>query len=471
MSVSPASQLIKKFPFSPTLGQAELFVLLEQFILDKEILLPVFLMKGYAGTGKTTIVSTLVDVVRKFGYKAVLLAPTGRAAKVMSNYSKKKSTTIHKKIYWQKSDPYSGAMIFERQKNFHVQTIFIVDEASMIGDDADFMGAQGLLADLLDYVFESHTNKLVLVGDSAQLPPVGKNLSPALDGEYLKRTFQISVMEKELTEVTRQQQISGILVNATALRNTLLSNSLQIRMQTKGFKDIFRMTGEKLEDGLRYAYDKYGKENTIIICRSNKNATQYNQYIRRQIQFCESEIDVGDLLMIVRNNYVTLDEESPAGFLANGDFVEINKVLSFEEMHGFRYANLQLRLLDYPEQPLFEAKIILDTLHSASPSLSSEENRKLYDSVLIDYMDIPKKKDRMEAVRKDPYLNALQVKFAYALTCHKSQGGQWNAVFVDQGYLTQENINNEFLRWLYTAITRATDELFLMNFNPQFFAE
>jgi exodeoxyribonuclease-5 len=229
------------------------------------------------------------------------------------------------------------------------------------------------------------------------------------------------------------------------------------------------MTNEKLEDGLRYAYNKYGTENTIIICRSNKAATQYNHYIRRTIHFTENEIDVGDILMVVRNNYAALDEGAPAGFLANGDFVEIMRVRNTEDMYGFRFANLQLRLIDYPEQPEFEAKIMLDTLHSYSPALSQEDNKKLYDNVLTDYSYIRSKKERNEVIKKDPYLNALQVKFAYALTCHKSQGGQWNAVFVDQGFLTQEGINADFLRWLYTAMTRASNELFLMNFDPQFF--
>jgi exodeoxyribonuclease-5 len=339
----------------------------------------------------------------------------------------------------------------------------------MISDEADFIGGNGLLADLIDYVFEDESNKLMLIGDAAQLPPVGRDQSPALDSEYLKVNFDVNVLEKELEEVMRQDEQSGILINATALRNVLLQNSTQIKLHTKYFPDIYQMTGEKLEDGLRYAYDKYGTENTIIICRSNKAATMYNQFIRRTIHFSENEIDVGDFLMIVRNNYLTLDEDSPAGFLANGDFVEIMKVRSIEDMYGFRFANLQLRLTDYPEQAEFDAKIMLNTLHSYAPGLSQEDNRKLYDNVLADYMYIRSKKERNDVVKKDPYLNALQVKFAYALTCHKSQGGQWNAVFVDQGYLTQEAINTDFLRWLYTAMTRASNELFLMNFDPQFF--
>jgi ATP-dependent exoDNAse (exonuclease V) alpha subunit len=465
----PGESLLLQFPFDPTPGQAELFEKLEFFLQDKSRLRPVFLLRGYAGTGKTTVISTLVNSLRQFNYKYVLLAPTGRAAKVMSNYSQKRAYTIHKKIYFQKSDPYTGNLVFERQKNYHQNTIFIVDEASMIADEADFVGSKGLLTDLVEYVFENEDNKILLVGDAAQLPPVGFADSPALDADYLRRTFDVSVAEKELTQVTRQQAGSGILFNATQLRNLLSQAKLNISFTTKGFQDVYKMTGEKLEDGLRYAYQKYGRESAIILCRSNKSAVQYNEFIRRQIHFTENEIDVGDLLMIVRNNYTTLDAEAPAGFLANGDFVEIIKIIRFQEMHGLRFADVRLRLTDYEEQPPFDAKIMLDTLHSPTPSMGQEENRKLYEKVINDYVYIKGKKDRQEAVRNDPYLGALQVKFAYALTCHKSQGGQWNAVFVDQGYVTEENLNTDFLRWLYTACTRATDELFLMNFNERFF--
>ena len=467
--MSPAQLLTKAFPFEPTSGQAALFEQLEVFLLDKERYRPVFLLRGYAGTGKTTVISTLVNNLRHFNFKSVLLAPTGRAAKVMSNYSKRKAYTIHKKIYFQKSDPYSGSLVFERQKNYHQDTLFIVDEASMIADEADFVGNKGLLKDLIEFVFEHPSNRLMLVGDAAQLPPVGHPDSPALDAEYLKRNFEVSVLEIELTEVTRQQAQSGILHNATRLREQIGKESLKIQFNTKSFKDIFRMTGEKLEDGLRYAYEKYGREGTIVLCRSNKAAVSYNDFIRLKINFTESEIDAGDYLMVVRNNYTTLEEDAPAGFLANGDFVEILKIIRYEEIHGFRFADVRLRLVDYEEQGPFEAKIFLDTLHTADTSLNKEQSKKLYDTVSQEYYYIPGKKERAEAVRNDRYLNALQVKFAYALTCHKSQGGQWNAVFVDQGYLTDEKLNTEFLRWLYTACTRATDELFLMNFNERFF--
>jgi ATP-dependent exoDNAse (exonuclease V) alpha subunit len=469
--VLPSQLLAKQFPFRPTEGQLRFFKQTDDFLVEKKGLeryRDCFLLKGYAGTGKTTIISTLIKVLKNYGHKSVLLAPTGRAAKVMSGYADKIALTIHKKIYKQTSDSHSGSLSFQRQKNYHDNTLFIVDEASMITDEAEF-GNRSLLSDLIDYVFENPGNKLMLVGDVAQLPPVGQEISPALDRDYLEKRYDMSVFLEELREVMRQDEQSGILYNATELRSLLTEKEPAIKITTKSFRDVFKMTGERLEEGLRYAYDKFGEENTIILTRSNKSAVQYNEYIRRMINFSEEELDAGDRLMVVRNNYNVLDEDSPAGFIANGDFVELLKIRRTQEMHGFRFADVILRLTDYEKQPEFDAKIILDTLHSASPSLSNEDNRKLYDAVQEDYADIKSKKERVEAMRKDPFLNALQVKFAYALTTHKSQGGQWSAVFIDQGYLPEEQVNTEFIRWLYTAITRATDEVFLMNFHPHFF--
>lgn len=467
----PSEQLRKKFPFKPTNGQLRFFDQLDDFLIEEKGLeryQDCFLLTGYAGTGKTTIISTVIKVIAEYGYKSVLLAPTGRAAKVMSSYSQKIALTIHKKIYKQTSDAFSGNMSFSRQKNYHTNTLFIIDEASMITDDADF-GNRSLLDDLIAFVFENTGNKLLLVGDIAQLPPVGKDLSPALDKVYLEQNYDLSVFAEELTEVMRQDERSGILFNATQLRTQLKSETPQVEINTKSFKDLFRMTGEKLEEGMHYAFNKFGAENVIILTRSNKAAVQYNEYIRRIIHFAEDELDAGDRLMIVRNNYTVLEEDSPAGFLANGDFIELLKIRRTEEMHGFRFADVSIRLTDYDKQPPFDAKILLDTLHTTTPSMPAEDNKKLYDRVVADYADIASKKERMEAIRKDPYLNALQVKFAYALTCHKSQGGQWSAVFIDQGYLPNDQVNTEFIRWLYTAITRATDEVFLMNFHPDFF--
>ena len=465
----PSEALTKKFPFQPTRGQLRLFGLLDDFIQETKKEKSTLLIKGYAGTGKTSVVTSLVQVLKYYNYKSLLMAPTGRAAKVMAQYARRKAFTIHKIIYKLRQDN-SEALTFKRQKNYHRNTIFIVDEVSMVTDQSEF-GANSLLADLLQFVFEQPTNKLILIGDNAQLPPVGQKESPALQLGNLLANFALSIESVEFTEVMRQEQHSGILINATNLREKIRTNSLQIQFKTRGFKDIFRMGNQKMEDGLRYAYDKFGIENTTIICRSNKNAVAYNQFIRRTIHFYENELEVGDYLMIVRNNYSILPEDSLAGFLANGDFVEVMKVGLVEEMYGFRFANLDLRLIDYPSEPVFKAKVILDTLYSRNTSLDEQENRKLYNGVMEDYLDLASKKERLKALRNDPYLNAIQVKFAYALTCHKSQGGQWKAVFLDQGYLQQDMINKEYLRWLYTAVTRATQELYLINFNKEFFED
>lgn len=461
--------LLKKFKHKPTPSQAKLFELMDDFLEQEEdIIRSGFVLKGYAGTGKTTFVSALVKVLPQFGWKSVLLAPTGRAAKVMATYSNKKALTIHKKIYKQTEDSYSGNFIFERQKNYHEDTIFIIDEASMISDEKEF-GKKSLLNDLLDFVFENPGNKLLLIGDEAQLPPVKMSVSPALDIPHLTGYYHTEITEHRLTEVTRQEKGNGILVNATALRNLLGTENPQIKFVTQGFTDFYRMTGERIEDGLRYAYDKYGRENTIVITRSNKNAVQYNQYIRNQIDDAQDELTNGDLLMVVRNNYTVLDETSEAGFIANGEFVEVLRKGREEEIHGFRFANVTLQLVDYPDEPEFETMIMLDTLHSTSPSLTREENKALYENVMKDYFFINSKKERADLIRKDKYLNALQVKYAYALTCHKSQGGQWDAVFVDQGYLPDNQVDEDFIRWLYTGITRGAKAVFLVNFNQAFF--
>jgi exodeoxyribonuclease-5 len=327
------------------------------------------------------------------------------------------------------------------------------------------------LGDLISFVFNGTDNRLILVGDTAQLPPVGSEFSPALDSGYLLRNFKLEADQIELTEVMRQKLESGILYNATNLRNQLLQETPQIKINTSLFRDIFKMTGEKLEDGLRYAYDKFGTENTTIVTRSNKSAVQYNQYIRRLIHSFDEEINTGDLLMIVKNNYIYMAESEKVNFLANGDMAEVMKIRSFEELYGFQFATLELRLLDYPDEPYFEAKVILNTLQSPSPSLTREEYRGLYNLVSEDYADVASKTERRELLRKDPYLNALQIKFAYALTCHKAQGGQWKAVFVDQGYLKEDQVDRDFTRWLYTAMTRATDELYLVNFSTSFFVK
>ncbi len=461
----PSEILSAKFAHRPTAGQARLFDLFDYFLTDDKQEKKTLLIKGFAGTGKTSVVAALVQALPFFKLKSLMMAPTGRAAKVMTSYAARTGFTIHKVIYKQVADPSSGAMQFEKAKNYYKQTVFIVDEASMLSDDF----GQNLLQDLIDFVFQHPSNRLIMIGDVAQLPPVGSPNSPALDGDYLRRHYRLHVAETLLTEVMRQDALSGILYNATKLREELSKEVFQVQFQTKGFTDFFKMTGERLEDGLRYAYQKFGVEDTTIICRSNKQAVQFNEYIRRAIHYYESEIEVGDMLMIVRNNYFYMEDSERVGFLANGDFVEVMKIRNFEELYGFRFAKLELRLLDYPDEPHFEAKVILDCLHAATPALTQEQNRSLYHQVQEDYLDVADKKERIRLIKKDPYLNALQVKFAYALTCHKSQGGQWKAVFVEQGYLKDEMVDKEYLRWLYTAVTRASEELYLVNFNASFF--
>ncbi|MEM8565900.1 MAG: AAA family ATPase [Bacteroidota bacterium] len=462
----PSDILVNKLAFEPTNGQKSAFKAVD-WLLNDGSLPKALLIKGYAGTGKTTLTSVLVSVLPSFNFKFVLLAPTGRAAKVLSAYSGRMAFTIHKRIYKQVNTK-GGGLFFKPQKNYSQNTVFIVDEASMINDDAGF-GQNGLLKDLMDYVFLESSNRLLLIGDNAQLPPVGQNISPALDLNKLQNDFGIEAHEVSLTEVKRQSIESGILSNATALRDNLNRSKITIEFNTSNFKDIFRMTGNRMEEGIRYAYDNYGVSDTVIITRSNKAANQYNQYIRHQIHFYESELEAGELLMVVKNNYLFTPDEKSGSFLANGDFVEVLKVSNLEEIHGLRFATLQLKMSDYPHLDSFDAKVILDTLHSEGPALSNEVQEALYESVRSDYSDLSNAKELKEALKKDPYLNALQIKFAYAITCHKSQGGQWPVVFLDQGYLPDDKIDRDYIRWLYTAVTRATEQLFLVNFEAKFF--
>jgi len=464
---NPSSILQQKFPYTPTEGQQKLFLVFDSFI-DKKKDNRLMILQGYAGTGKTSVMSALVKTLPLFNYKYLLLAPTGRAAKVLSSYTERSAFTIHKIIYKQVADPKSGQLKFKRVKNYNKETVFVVDEASMLSEGNSF-GENGLLKDLLAFVFEHDSNKLLLIGDTAQLPPVGQTFSPGLNKQHVEDATGKKVLFVELNEVMRQNESSGILLNATNLRRVLGEDELNIRLRTNGLGDIFQMSAERLADGLNYAYAKFGMHETIVICRSNRDAVQYNRHIRDQLLIRSEEIEAGDMLMIVRNNYFYVPDDAPSGFLANGDFVEITKVVSFEELYGLRFATLMLQLINDQASEPFEAKVILDTLHTNSPALSQEQNKELYGAVLEDYTDITDKKELNEALRIDPYLNALQIKFAYAITCHKSQGGQWQAVFVDQGYLTEELINTEFVRWLYTAITRATKELFLINFHKDFF--
>lgn len=463
----PSHLLKQRFAFEPTAGQLKLFDLMDEF-LNPNHPSEILVLKGYAGTGKTSLIPALVEVLPLFNFKYLLMAPTGRAAKVMSGYTKRSAFTIHKIIFKQIADPGSGLLKFSRLKNYNKHTVFVIDEASMLSEDDNY-GQDGVLSQLMNFVFEHPTNRLILIGDTAQLPPVGQEKSPALDRQFIEHKFKRSALEVELTEVMRQQQNSGILINATNLRAQLKANAVNIQLETKQFKDVYRMTGEKLEDGLRYSYDKYGPENTMVVCRSNKSALMFNNHIRMGLLYRQEEVEAGDHLMVVRNNYHYVPEDSPSGFLANGDYLWVKKLVNTEEVYGLRFATLEFQLVDLPDAEPFEAKVILDTLHTHAPALTPEQNRGLYAAILEDYKDVTSKKLLNEKLREDPYLNALQIKYAYAVTCHKSQGGQWKSVFVDQGYITKEQINKEYIRWLYTAITRASNELYLVNFNQMLF--
>ncbi|MGB3585913.1 MAG: ATP-binding domain-containing protein, partial [Tunicatimonas sp.] len=394
--------------------------------------------------------------------------PTGRAAKVLAKYSKRKAYTIHRQIYKQVQNPYSGNIEFKRRKNYQKKAVFMVDEASMISHESEG-GDRTMLLDLLEYVFEHPDNKLIVIGDRAQLPPVGHTLSVALNSEILHHAYGLTVAAFELTQVVRQQKRKGILHNATILRNTLNSEDPLQQLNTTGYSDIYRMQSSKIKQGLSYAYLKYGLQQTLLICASNQEATRYNQQIRQEILHRQQELEIGDLLMVVRNNYRALPKSSKVGFLANGELVEVIEVQEDEYQFGFHFVTLKLKLVDHPRQPPFESKVLTKTLYSSSPTLTSEDNKQLYDAVAEQYVDIPQKSKQLKAIRKDPYLNALQVKYAYALTCHKAQGGQWPVIFVDPGYLKQRHRTSETLRWLYTACTRATQELYLIDFPQDYF--
>ena len=467
------SEIIRNLGKSPTLGQEALSLKLADFIAESQ-LDAIFLLKGYAGTGKTTFLSSLVKTLTIFKFNAVLLAPTGRAAKVLSTYAGKNAYTIHKNIYRQQSSS-DGSGRFVLNKNLCKDTFFIVDEASMISNstgETSIFGSGRLLEDLIEYVYSGSNCRLLLVGDTAQLPPVGLDVSPALSKVELD-SYDRDVYEYELTEVVRQDLNSGILFNATFIRNLITDGSYQsgyFHLESKLYDDVRRISGAELIEEISTCYNRFGLIETIVVTRSNKRANKFNEGIRSAILYKEADISVGDLIMVVKNNYFWLEENEKIDFIANGDIAEIISIYKHEELYGFRFANVSLRLLDYPDIE-FDCKIILDTLAIESASLNGEQNRKLFDAVSEDYVDIKNKKNRWEKIKANPYFNALQVKFAYAVTCHKAQGGQWSAVFVDQGYLTEEMLNVEFLRWLYTAFTRPTERLYLVNFNKEFFLE
>jgi exodeoxyribonuclease-5 len=459
--------------FQLTQSQQEAVSLLSDFILSKETD-DVFIIRGYAGTGKTTLINQLTVALDHLKLKSVLLAPTGRAAKVLMSYTGKSAFTIHKKIYRQKSSS-DGFGTFVLDKNLHKYTWFIVDESSMISNEqaeSILFGSGRLLNDLLEFVYTGEGCRLLLAGDTAQLPPVGLDISPAMDRKELE-SAGFGVMECELTDVVRQKSESGILSNATMMRQLLLQSDRKdgfFRISVGGFADVQRISGSDLIGCISESYDHCGVFDTSVLTRSNKRANLYNKGIRNSVLWRDSEIARGDLLMIVKNNYFWQQEELNLDFIANGDIAEITHIFRYEELYGFHFADVSLRFPDYGESEM-ECKILLDSLFVDTASMSREEMIRLFQSVSEDYADIKNKRDRWSKIRENPYFNALQVKFAYAVTCHKAQGGQWNTVFVDTGYLTEEMITREFIRWLYTAFTRAREKLYLVNFDKRFFEE
>ena len=457
-------QIKGNFLYKPTLEQEKAVKSLADFLFSRQQD-SVFLLKGYAGTGKTSLIGAVVKTLDQLQQKCVLLAPTGRAAKVFSHSAGHSAFTIHKKIYRQRS--YSNDMDnFSLDDNLHQQTLFIVDEASMIANDGLSGAAFGtgrLLDDLIQYVYAGTGCRLMLIGDTAQLPPVGEEQSPALSPDILKG-YGLEVYETQLTEVVRQTHDSGILWNATELRRYISEEEFFALppIRVEGFPDIRIVPGNELIEAINDSYDYAGMDETIVVCRSNKRANVYNRGIRNTILYREDELNSGDLLMVAKNNYFWTEQCKEIDFIANGDIAVVRRVRRVREAYGFRFADVVLAFPDYDGVEL-EVKLLLDTLHTDTPALPKELNDKLFYTVLEDYADISMKRERMKKMKADPHYNALQVKYAYAVTCHKAQGGQWKRVFLDQGYMTEDMLTPDYFRWLYTAFTRATETLYLVN--------
>ena len=462
------NNLTKNLGNTPTDDQSEALKKIASYIIENNNDI-IFLLTGYAGTGKTSLISSIVKTLDLLRMKSVLLAPTGRAAKVLASFAGKQAFTIHKKIYRQKSMK-EGIGSFSLDRNLSKDTFFIVDEASMISNSSNetsVFGSGRLLEDLIEYVYSGTDCKLILVGDTAQLPPVGSILSPALDPDALKE-FGFGLVTSELKQVVRQSETSGILMNATQIRLQVSDHNLdKPKLDCTNFKDIIRLSGEDLIEEISTAYGTCGLEGTIIVVNSNKQANRYNQGIRNRIFFREEEIAGGDIVMVVKNNYSLADEEDPTRFIANGDIAEVKKIRKYEERYGFRFSEMELWFPDYNQ--LIESKVMLDVLSLDTPALPADRSSELFHNVLGDYVHLTTRRKQYNAVREDPYFNALQIKFAYAVTCHKAQGGQWERVFIDQGMFNRNEITIDYLRWFYTALTRATERVYLVNFADDFF--
>lgn len=460
-------KMAQRLGSTPTPCQERLFETLSSFVTG-ETDSRIMVVNGYAGTGKTSAIAALISVMTEFGQNMLLMAPTGRAAKVLSNYTSIRARTIHKQIYRQKSMR-EGTGVFTLDINHNRDTIFIIDEASLIsvgsGEYSPF-GSGNLLDDLMEYIFSKENNKLILIGDSAQLPPVGMDISLALSPQHL--SVYGPVAAESLNTVVRQAESSGILRNATILRKMIESGTGGFpKFETDGFEDVERVSGEYLLEKLSDSFEKAGIDETLVLCRSNKRANRYNRGIRSNILVRDERLNKGDKVMVVKNCYQFLDEAQEIDFIANGDVAEIVRIYGYEQRYGLDFAEAVLRFVDYNNVEI-KAKIILDTLESETASLGTEAQRLLFQGVYEDYSDIKTKRKRLSAVREDKYFNALQIKFATAVTCHKSQGGQWSRVFIDNPFWKDE-ISVDDLKWLYTAMTRAVEKLYFINFDKRFF--
>ena len=468
------NKLVENLGYDPTKDQSLALEQLASFIYNNSND-SIFVLTGYAGTGKTSVISALVKTLDSLRIRSTLMAPTGRAAKVLSSYSDKKAYTIHKKIYRQKTYK-DGEGYFCLDRNLSKNTWFIVDESSMISNfqsEETIFGSGKLLDDLIQYVYSGVDCKLILVGDNAQLPPVGSDTSPALNHSQLA-VYGFNIESCSLHQVVRQSQESGILMNATKVRLQIAGKEISTpQIDLNGFPDIIRINGNDLVDELSDSYSKCGLEETVVVVNSNKLANNYNKGIRNSVLYRdpEEEISSGDIVMVVKNNYSLVDEndENGPGFIANGDIAHIQRIRRYEERYGFRFATMELYFPDY--DITLESKVMLDVIYLDSPTLPKEKAKEFFFAVEADYAHLTTKKRRYNAVKADPYYNALQIKFAYAVTCHKAQGGQWKRVFIDQGMFSRWPVSIDYLRWFYTAITRATERLYLVNFPKEYFGE
>lgn len=460
--------ILDKFGFEPTADQMNALQCFGRFLASRDDM-PMMLMRGSAGTGKTSLVAAMVQTLVSLRQKVVLMAPTGRAAKVLSISSSLPASTIHRKIYRQKT------MLgdFNLNDNLHTDTLFVIDEASMISSfsmSETGFGSGNLLDDLVQYVYSGRNCRMLLIGDTAQLPPVGEDESPALISEILYG-YGATLYECDLSEVLRQSSQSGILYNATAIRSLIQHEEATElpKLRFCGFSDIFALPGNELIDTLSSSYSKVGIDDTIVITRSNKNATMYNNGIRAQVLDREELLERGDQVMIVKNHTLPKpsgNDNSQPSFIANGDKAIVVRVRNFRELYGFHFADATLRFPDYDDFEL-DTIVLTDTLQSDAPALTQEQSTALFKAIEEDYADIPRKADRMKAIREDAYFNALQIKYAYAVTCHKAQGGQWSHVYIDQGYMTDDMLTPDYIHWLYTAITRGRENVYMVNWRKE----